>query len=150
MACARTDRHADRAIAMGATAFFTNDENLRQNFIRHAGGPPEIVIECAGVPGMLDLCSDLVARRGRVIVAGGCNGVDPLKVLTPLCKEISFQFVICYSIREFALAEQLIASGRIDPMPMYDGLIPLHELPARFEELRRDKNACKVMVDLDA
>lgn len=148
--CARTDRHADRAVAMGATEFLLNDAELRHNFVRHAGGPPEIVIECAGVPGMLDLCCDLAEKRGRVVVAGGCNGKDPLNVLTPLCKELTFRFAVCYTIREFALAERLIASGQIDPMPMYDGEVSLHQLPARFEELRRNKDACKLMVNLDA
>lgn len=147
---ARTGRTADRAIAMGADAFFLNDEYLLENFIRLAGGPPEIVIECAGVPGMLDRCSELAAVRGRIVVAGGCNGIDPLYVITPTCKEQTFRFVICYSIAEFAFAQQLIASGRIDPMPMYDGSMTLAELPGKFEALRQDKSACKLMVQFNA
>lgn len=143
---ARSQRRADLAIGLGATEFFTNDQYLAENFARHAGGPPEIVIECAGVPGMLDRCSSLVARRGTVVVAGGCNGPDPLYVVVPTVKELNLLFSMCYTVREFAHAQELIASGRIDPMPMLDGQIALDDLPERFEALRADKSACKLMV----
>ncbi len=143
---ARSDRRADLAIGMGATDFFVNDEHLARNFACHAGGPPEIVIECAGAPGMLDLCSELVVRKGMVVVAGGCNGADPLYVVVPTVKELNFAFSMCYTVREFAFAQDLIASGRIDPMPMLDGMLTLDQLPARFEALRTDKRACKLMV----
>lgn len=143
---ARSDRRADLAVGLGATEFFVNDERLAQNFARHAGGPPEIIIEAAGVPGMLDRCCALVARKGTVVVAGGCNGADPLYVVVPTVKELNFAFSMCYTVREFAYAQALIASGRIDPMPMLDGTLTLDELPARFETLRVDKTACKLMI----
>lgn len=143
---ARSDRRADLAVTMGASAFFANDEYLGENFARYAGGPPEIVIECVGAPGMLDRCSSLVGRKGTVVVAGGCNGSDPLYVVGPTVKELNFAFSMCYTIREFAYAQELIASDRIDPMPMLDGSLALDDLPVRFEQLRKDKSACKLMV----
>ena len=115
-------------------------------FAKHAGGPPEIVIECAGVPGMLERCADLVVSRGKIVIAGACNGPDPLYVITPTVKELNYQFVATYSIREFRTAQEMIASGRIDPMPMFDNLITLDELPTVFEGLRSDKSSCKIMV----
>jgi len=145
--CARSDRNADRAIRMGATAFFVNDETLPERFARHAGGPPEIVIECAGVPGMLERCAELAAPHARVVIAGGCNGPDPLYVIAPTAKELNYQFVATYSIRDFATAQLMIASRRIDPMPMFDGVIGLDALPATFESMRQDKAVCKLMVD---
>jgi (R,R)-butanediol dehydrogenase/meso-butanediol dehydrogenase/diacetyl reductase len=143
---ARTDRHADLAIKMGATAFFLNDEHLGEHFRNHAGGPPEVVIECAGVPGMLERCADLVAVKGRIVIAGGCNGPDPLYVITPTVKELNYQFIATYSIREFATAQEMIASRRIDPAPMLNGTLTLDELPEVFENLRHNKNSCKLMV----
>ena len=143
---ARSDRRADLAIRMRADEFMVNDEHLAEKFAKFAGGPPELVIECAGVPGMLERAAELAAVRGKVIIAGGCNGIDPLYVIAPTVKELNYQFISCYSIREFATAQEMIASGRIDPMSMFDGTIGLDQLPTVFEDLRSDKTACKLMV----
>lgn len=143
---ARTDRRADLALMMGATEFVVADEKLGENFARLAGGPPEIVIECAGVPGMMDLAAGIAAPRGTVVMAGACLQTENFLPIVATMKELTYQFAVCYTRREFAMAEKLIAWGRIDPMPMFDGTISLDQFPARFEELRGDKQACKVML----
>ena len=145
---ARTDRRADLAATMGASEFMIADEKLGENFARHAGGAPEIVFECAGVPGMMDLAASLVAPRGTVLMAGACLQTETFLPIVATMKELTYQFAVCYTRPEFALAEKLIAHRRIDPMPMFDGTVNLDEMPARFEELRDDKQACKVMLAL--
>ena len=144
---ARSDRRADLAVTMGATAFLPNDEYLAERFAKIAGGPPEILFECVGTPGLLDRCSELVAPKGTIVMAGACNGDDTLYGIVPTVKELRFQFVACYTRREFALAQHMIARGTIDPMPMFDGIVSLAELPTTFEQLREDKSPCKLMVD---
>lgn len=143
---ARTDRRAQLALTMGASEFLIADEKLGETFARLAGGPPEIVIECAGVPGMMDLAAGLAAPRGMVVMAGACLQTETFLPIVATMKELTYQFAVCYTRREFAFAETLISQGRIDPMPMFDGAIGLDELPTRFEELRNDKQACKVMI----
>ncbi len=143
---ARTDRRADLAITMGASEFMIVDEKLGENFARLAGGAPEIVVECAGAPGMMDLAAGLAAPRGRVVMAGACLQTETFLPIVATMKELTYQFAVCYTRQEFALAEKLIAGRRIDPMPMFDGTVSLDELPKRFEELRTEKQACKVML----
>ncbi len=144
---ARSPERAARALQMGADAYLVNDEALPESFAALAGGPPEIVFECVGMPGMLERCSELVARKGEVIMAGACNGFDKLFGVTPTVKEVNFQFVAAYTIREFVAAQDMIASGRIDPMPMFDGTVGLDAFPVAFERLRTDKTQCKIMLD---
>lgn len=144
---ARSDSNADLARRMGATEFLPNDEYLAERFARIAGGPPELVIECTGATGLIDRCASLAALKGTVIVAGGCNGVDPLSVLVPTVKELSLHFIICYTLREFDLALRLIETGAIDPLPMLSSVIPLDGAPAALESLRTGTSACKLMID---
>ncbi|MGD9812564.1 MAG: alcohol dehydrogenase catalytic domain-containing protein [Sphingobium sp.] len=143
---ARTDRRAQLALTMGASEFMLADEKLGDNFAKLAGGMPEIVVECAGVPGMMDLAAGLAAPRGRVVMAGACLQTETFVPIVATMKELTYQFAVCYTRQEFALAEKLISARRIDPMPMFDGTVTLDQLPERFEELRSDKRACKVML----
>lgn len=143
---ARSDRRADLARTMGATEFLLNDEHLAERYAKLAGGPPEIVFECVGQPGMMNRCAELAALKGEVVMAGACNGHDKLFVITPTVMELNYQFVAGYTLREFILAQELIANGQIDPMPMFDGIVTLDQFPAVFENMREDKSACKLMV----
>jgi threonine dehydrogenase-like Zn-dependent dehydrogenase len=145
---ARTDRRAELAVTMGASEFMLADEKLGENFAKVAGGPPEIVIECAGVPGMMDLAAGLAGPRGTIVMAGACLQTETFLPIVATMKELTYQFAVCYTRQEFALAEKLISQRRIDPMPMFDGTVTLDKLPKRFEELRADKQACKVMLTL--
>lgn len=146
--CARTDRRADLALAMGADEFLSSDDELSVRFARVGGGPPEYVFECVGLPGMLQLTTELCAPEGKVIMAGACLQEERFLPIGATMKELTFRFAVTYTRREFAFAESVIADGRIDPMPMFDGLVSLADLPRRFEEMRADKHGCKVMIDL--
>ncbi|MFA7440216.1 MAG: alcohol dehydrogenase catalytic domain-containing protein [Sphingomonadaceae bacterium] len=144
---ARTDRRAELATTLGADAFHINDEYLAERFAKTAGGPPEIIFECVGLPGMMGRCSDLVTHKGQIVMAGACNGFEKFLAITPTVKELNYQFAACYTKQEFAVAQKMIASGQIDLMPMFDGLVPMNDLPTVFEQLRADKSACKVMLN---
>ena len=143
---ARTERHGDLARTMGATEFMINDEHLGERFARLAGGPPEIVFEGVGLPGMMELCGNLVAVKGEIVMAGACNGDETFFAITPTVKELTYRFAACYTIRDFASAQEMIATHRIDMMPMFDGTVSLGEFPQAFEQLRTDKSVCKLML----
>lgn len=143
---ARSAQKAGLASAMGADSFLISDDQLGAAFADQAGGPPDIVYECVGLPGMLQRASDLVAVKGEVIMAGACNGYEQLFAITPTLKELTYRYAACYTIAEFQHAHDLIARGAIDPMPMFDGTVTLADLPRAFEELRNAKTACKLML----
>ena len=143
---ARSPRRRDLALAMGAHSFLISDETLGEAFADAAGAAPEIIYECVGTPGMMQLASDLAPVQGEIIMAGACNGYERLFGITPTLKELTYRYAACYTIAEFAHAQQLIATGDVDPMPMFDGIVSLDALPKAFEDLRTDKAACKVML----
>nr|WP_205693932.1 alcohol dehydrogenase catalytic domain-containing protein [Croceicoccus ponticola] len=143
---ARTDRRANLSVEMGADEFFQSDDELADRFRIAAGDTPDIVIECTGAPGMTALTSGLAGYGGTIVMAGACMQPDTYLPIAPTVKEVNIAFAVYYSRQEFELAANLIAKGAIKPMPMFDGVVEIDDLPAKFEELRRDKSACKIMV----
>lgn len=135
------------ALSMGATDTINPEtEDVAEAFTKLTGGPPDIVIECVGVPGMLGQCIDLVAHQGKVMVCGVCTKPDSFVPLAALAKEVCLQWALGYQKRDFEVVLDLIASGRIDPSPMISHIIGFDELPARFEALRQPTDECKVLI----
>ncbi|MEW6270152.1 MAG: zinc-binding dehydrogenase, partial [Thermodesulfobacteriota bacterium] len=111
------------------------------------GGPPEVVFECVGRPGLLEQCLQHVRRRGRVIVAGACMAPDTLVPAIACLKEVDLRFVVSYSQQDFALALRTLAAGRIASSAMITDHVSLDALPKSFAELRTPGTQCKVMLD---
>jgi (R,R)-butanediol dehydrogenase/meso-butanediol dehydrogenase/diacetyl reductase len=61
------------ARAIGADAFLTIGEGLAGEVGEALGGAPDLVIECAGVPGSIARAVELVKPRGTVTVVGMCT-----------------------------------------------------------------------------
>ncbi len=110
-------------------------------------GPAEVIFECVGVPGLLAQCIDLAPTRGRIVVVGVCRGEDTILPRVALRKELCIQFVLGYTMDEFAMVLDLLATGRIDPSPLVTGVIGLDEVPAMFEALRHPGDHAKVLID---
>lgn len=143
---ARTDSRADLACKMGATDFLLNDDQLAANFAKVAGGPPEVVFECVGLPGMLDLCAKLAAPRSTVVVLGACMQQERMMPILPTMKELRLQFVLCYSRRDFETALHMIETGRIDPLLLHTDTVDMSRFPDMFEALRQRSSQCKVLL----
>ncbi len=63
----------ERAMTLGATAFFLSGEALNRRCEERCPGGPDIVFECVGKPGLIDFCVSLVRPRGKVAVLGLCT-----------------------------------------------------------------------------
>ena len=144
---ARSDGRRELAKQMGATDFLIVDETLAERFRKSAGGSPDIIFECAGVPGMFDLCARLASVGTRVIMVGACMHVEATRPIVATAKELLLQFVVAYSRRDFATALRLIADGRVDPLPMHTATVGLDAFPETFESLRSARAQCKVLLD---
>jgi (R,R)-butanediol dehydrogenase/meso-butanediol dehydrogenase/diacetyl reductase len=121
-------------------------EELGPAFERQAGGSPTVVIECVGVPGMIQQVIDVAPPRGRVVIAGVCIKPDTFVPLGALMKELRMTFVAFYNRADFAHTVAMLAAGRIAPAGMITDLIDLPSLPAAFEALRTPSTQCKVIV----
>ncbi len=115
-------------------------------FERIAGRKPDVILECVGVPGVLQQVFELAAPRSRVVVVGVCMVPDTIVPVIALTKELQVQFVAFYERRDFGHTLHMLRDERIDPRGMITDLIELEQLPAAFEALRRPSTQCKVIV----
>ena len=110
------------------------------------GQPPDIVIECVGLPGVLSQAIDIVRHGGSVIAGGVCMQPDSIDHVAAYFKEPTVRFPATYTTEENAFVIEMIAAGRLDPTPMLSHRVTLDELPEAFEALRRPTDQCKVIV----
>ena len=106
-----------------------------------------MIFECVGVPGLLAECVDLAAPRSKLVVAGVCMQPDTFVPAAAVVKELQLQFVLAYLKSDFQLALDMMASGRIDPLPMVTDRVNLADMPAAFDGLRSPGGQCKVLVE---
>ncbi len=119
--------------------------NLADAVFAAAGSAAPVVFECVGVPGTLEEAMELVARQGRVIVAGVCMHEDAIRPMVGINKHLTLQFVLGYTPQEFAESLAALGDGSIDTTPLVTRLVSLDDLPAAFTALA-DPRDCKVML----
>ncbi|HUA90468.1 MAG TPA: zinc-binding dehydrogenase, partial [Steroidobacteraceae bacterium] len=144
----RSPARREIARALGATGTIDPaQEQPAQRLAALAGGRPQVVFECVGVPGLLQQALELAGVRGRVVVAGVCFAQDSIMPLTALMKEVNVQFSQCYTEADFAAVIDAIARGAVSPRPMHTDTVGFASLPAAFEALRLQPSGCKVLID---
>jgi 2-desacetyl-2-hydroxyethyl bacteriochlorophyllide A dehydrogenase len=132
---------------LGATATIDPaKQDVGEAFAATAGGPPDVIFDCIGIPGMIQKCIDLSRPFGRITVVGVCMTEDKLTPVAGIFKEINIQFVLGYSKPDWRLVLDLLRSGRIDPGKMITHVIGLDQLPEAFEALRKPTTQIKVLV----
>ncbi|MGH6903659.1 MAG: zinc-dependent alcohol dehydrogenase, partial [Geminicoccaceae bacterium] len=68
---------SERAIAFGATAAIdASREDVSARVRQLSGGPPQVVFDCAGVPGSIQLAIDYAPHDARVVIVGLCMVAD--------------------------------------------------------------------------
>lgn len=149
-AVAVTDIHRhqeERAMDLGASAFVTADPDQAAKVDAALGGPPDIVFECVGKPGLIDHCIGLVRPRGKVVVLGLCTARDHLDSFRAISKEVNVIMSVFFDMHEFTAAIDALDSGRYAPQNLISETISLNDLPRVFETLRKRTTQCKVLVD---
>jgi (R,R)-butanediol dehydrogenase/meso-butanediol dehydrogenase/diacetyl reductase len=139
-----------RALTVGATAVLeaTAVEEVRRGFAAVAGGgPPDVVFECVGVPGLLQRCVEIAPPHGRIVVVGVCMQEDRLRPRMAIRKEIALQFAFAYTRSDFDTALRHLAAGGIRARDFVTSVVGLDALPAAFEALRRPGQEVKVLVE---
>ena len=148
IAAARSRRHENKALTMGAGIFLTTDSKFSDQVGEVLGGAPDIVIDAVGKPGIFDLACELVKARGTVSVLGLCQETDEVRLGVPLLKALTLKYVLGASGREFRMVAEELAAGNTTPRVMVTDRVTLAELPQKFEDLRKPGHACKVLVSL--
>ncbi len=63
---------------------------------------PGVFFECVGVPGVIDQMLVGAERGCRFVIVGVCMEPDQIRPLLGITKEINLQFVLGYTVEEFA------------------------------------------------
>ncbi len=136
-----------RAAGLGATATLdpaAGDAGVA--FADLVGGPPEVIFECVGTPGMIEEAVRIAPLFGRVIVVGACMEQDHLYPMVALTKELTLTFVLGHDRGDFAFVIDSLLSGRIDPHPLVTEIAEFDRFSAAFEALRGGADSCKLLL----
>jgi (R,R)-butanediol dehydrogenase / meso-butanediol dehydrogenase / diacetyl reductase len=138
---------AELARTVGATAFIDPARISPAEVHTTLKGPPDIVFECVGKPGLIKQSIDYVRPRGTVVVLGLCTAVDSFVPFLAVVKEVRIQPAALYRMRDFEIAAEVMDRGDVTPRAMVTDTVSLAQLPAAFEALRRRSRQCKVLID---
>ena len=106
-----------------------------------------MVFECVGVPGMLDGVFLGAPRNARIVVLGVCLQTDHIRPLIAVNKELNVQFVLGYSLAEFAETLKGIAEGTLAVEGLVTGRVSLDEVADAFEVLGSPQKHAKIIVE---
>jgi (R,R)-butanediol dehydrogenase/meso-butanediol dehydrogenase/diacetyl reductase len=146
-ATASSRRRETLATDMGADIFLDPAQDTAQAAAAALGGPPDIVFECVGAPGLIETAITAVRRRGVVVVLGLCWDPDSFTPGLAVGKEVRIQCAGFYSAREFEHAIDPFDRGDVAPRAMVTDTVSLAQFPAAFEALRERTHQCKVMLN---
>jgi threonine dehydrogenase-like Zn-dependent dehydrogenase len=147
IACAaRSPWRAPLALEQGADHFLSADVQLDDQ-LQAAMGPPDVVFECSGAPGMLARAMELVRPGGQVFGLGLCPGHDHFVPALAAAKDISLRFTTGYALDDFRHVLDSLERGALQPRQTIGATIALAELPQTLEAMRLKQTHCKVMVD---
>jgi len=132
---------------MGATSVVDgNGKDVAARIAAIAGGPPRVVFECVGLPGLQQLAMTHAAVDGRIVIVGVCMEPDRILPIQALMKELTVKYVLRYERADFALALDMLAAGRITTTPMISGTVGFADFPATFEHLKTSKTESKILL----
>jgi 2-desacetyl-2-hydroxyethyl bacteriochlorophyllide A dehydrogenase len=143
----RAELRRKMAARFGATDAVNPDEPLTPQVEKVAGVAPDVIFECVGAPGLINMAMMDAPRGCRIVVAGVCQQPDTIMPLMGIMKELELQFVLGYRPADFDYVIAMIASDRVEVDHMVTDIVTLDDLPDAFEALRRPAHQCKVMLE---
>jgi threonine dehydrogenase-like Zn-dependent dehydrogenase len=147
LVASRSARRHDVAMALGADAVHSFDEDDPGAIEAALGGPPDIIAECVGKPGMLQKAIDLAPWRGTLLSMGMCTVNDAVLPAQCTFKELRLIFPLGYTIGEFTETIDAFETDAVQPELMVSDVIALEELPATIEAMRAPHSHLKVHVN---
>ena len=145
---AKTNTRADIAYAMGADTFLDPEMPMGDAVKQAFGGQlADVVIECAGMPGLIEKSVEAMRPRGTIVVAGICWTPDSIQPRAMMGKEARIQFAAFFSIKEFQVTADALEAGNLEPRAMVTDTVSLTGMSPVFEALRNRTTQCKVLIN---
>ena len=141
-------QRAERALEFGATiAIDASRDDAAARTAALAGSRPDVVFDCVGVPGSLQLAIDQAPHDARVVIVGLCMVQDLLYPGRAIVKELDLAFSFIYRKRHFELVLDALARARIRGAHLITDRVGLDDFSAAFEALRTPTDQIKVMLE---
>ena len=145
---ASSSRREALAEAMGATAYILEGDDAATRVHEALGGMPDLVIESAGVPGVIARAIDLVRPQGQIIALGFCSVPDSIVPAAALMKDVNIRFSTTYTRDDFADSAEALATDGAHADAMITDTVSLADFPDAFEAYRGGKGIGKLAVEL--
>jgi len=113
------------------------------------GGPPSVVIECAGRPGTLEDATNFAGYDGTIVIAGMHMQSEGFHRMSAFLNNLTVRFCCWYTVRHYRHTLQMLAAGRIDPGPMITHRVRLDELDEALQRLKTPNDLGKVLVSME-
>ena len=143
-------RHADRldvAKRFGATDLVIGRGDQVVEEVLSLTGGVDAVLECVGAQSALDTAI-AVARDGATIgYVGAPHLIDGLDLAAIFCRNISVRGGVCPSRAYLPQLLSAVASGTLDPSPVFDRRVTLDTIASGYQAMDR-RDALKVLVDV--
>ena len=145
------DFHAERravALKMGADVAIDPRELSPYSAITDLGNrQPNLVYECAGIPGLLQQIIQSVAFGSRIVMGGYCMEKDGLYVFAAQNKRLTFHFAGGEEPQDMELALRSIADGKIDVTSWLGARIGLNGVAQAMDEMSGPLAPVRTVVD---
>jgi (R,R)-butanediol dehydrogenase/meso-butanediol dehydrogenase/diacetyl reductase len=133
---------------MGADIFLDPAVPLVEATREAFGGElADVVYECVGYVGMLDLAIQVVRPQGTVVVLGYCTAPDTFLPALAADKDVRLQFSLAYTLEEFEDVARMFDQGHVEARSMITHTVSLTDLPPFFQTLHEGAMVQKVMID---
>jgi len=140
------DWQRERALQLGASALLVDDGSLYRRIPEQLGGPPDIVFECVGRPGLIAQALEHVRPRGTVVVLGLCTVADSFVPFRAVAKEVNLVTSAFFERDEFRAAVDVLEGPGAAPLALVSSTVSLAQLPQAFDALCQRTHHCKVLV----
>jgi (R,R)-butanediol dehydrogenase/meso-butanediol dehydrogenase/diacetyl reductase len=97
---------------------------------------PSLVLECVGLPGLVDQAAAVAAVDGRIVVVGVCMADDRYFPYTAMAKELDWRFAFYYCRADVDATVAALTDGSLAGHELISGEVSLDEAPARFDALK--------------
>lgn len=121
-----------------------------KNMMAAAGSSACVVIECVGVPGVLESIIRGCERGTRIMSLGGAPEGDHLSTLTAKRKGLNIQFGGGPLPEHWNEAFEAVCSGSLDVSPLLGRTVGLEEVPEALDAAREANGPARIVVVPDA
>ncbi len=141
------EKRAELACKLGANAFVLSNEDMQKKLFDLSPYGYQLVVDCTGIPKVLENAIKFVRDDGILHVFGVCNNDSKISVnpYDIFLHEISI--VGSHSLRKtFADSINMIESGFINTKDLIGERVGIDDMPNTIENIRQGKSSLKTLL----